>query len=264
MPILTLTTDWGIRDHYVASFKGSLLSLIPALQLIDISHEVNPFDTMQGAFIIRNSFLKFPEGTIHFIGISSDENHSPDQPYVLVKHQGHYLIGEDNGIFTLILGKDEKEIIRLPWLKRLSRTELTTSLQETIRQLVTGVPMDSLGARDNSLKESYFMEPSSDGKSLTGSIIYIDRYGNALVNITRALFTREAKERDFIISLRKASYEITSLSLSYEEVDSGEILALFNQDGYLEIAINKESAEQLLGLRLSDNIRIEFNDRQNS
>src|SRR4029077_15400563 len=101
MAILTITTDWGLRDHYLASFKGELFSSLPAIQVVDISHDIEKFNTMQAAFVVRNSFRKFPKGTIHFIGLSSNSNCHSENPYVIVKTDQQYLIGEDNGIFTL-------------------------------------------------------------------------------------------------------------------------------------------------------------------
>jgi S-adenosylmethionine hydrolase len=262
MPILTLTTDWGLRDHYLASFKGELISLIPNLHMIDISHEIEKFNTMQAAFIIQNCFQKFPKGTIHFIGVAGNENCSAENPFIIVRTNGQYLFGEDNGIFTLILGNCEKEIVRLPLVMHTDRNEMHLALLETIKKLAEGTDLYELGNSQTTLEESYFAQPTVDSNTIRGTIIYIDGFGNAIVNIKQELFIQEKRKRNFIIHFRKSTYNVSDISLCYEDVEVGEIIALFNKDGFLEISLNKESAGKLLGLKLMDPIRIEFDDSQ--
>ena len=259
MGVLTLTTDWGLRDHYIASFKASLLAGIPGLPMIDISHEVEPFNTIQAAYIIKNSFRRFPVGSIHFLGVSGNENCTNEKPYVVIKSDGHFLLGEDNGIFSLILGNAEMEIIRLPVPANTEWSELTRVFTEAIGSLHRG-KFAELGVKNTSLEESYFAYPTIDDLAIRGTIIYIDSYGNVVMNITRELFEQARKKRTFTILLRRAEYQVERISSSYEDVEVGEVLGLFNQDGYLEIAINKGSAEKLLGLKIMDSIRIEFDD----
>jgi S-adenosylmethionine hydrolase len=119
-----------------------------------------------------------------------------------------------------------------------------------------------LGMADVAIGESYFAQPTIDNQTIRGTVIYIDSVGNAVVNITQDIFQREKRDRKFIIHMRKSVYNVTCISQSYEDVEVGEMVALFNQDGFLEIALNKESAAKLLGLKLMDPIRIEFNDSQ--
>ena len=264
MPILTLTTDWGLRDHYTASFKGTLVTALPTIHIIDISHDIEKFNIMNGAFVVQNSFLKFPTGSIHFVGITGNENNENEAPFVLIRSNGHYLIGEDNGVFALILGKKEKEIRRFPWKAKMERNELMNSLNEVLVKLINGTPFESLGEADNKLKDSFFAIPTIDKNSIRGSIIFIDSFGNAIVNITKDIFYREQNGRKLTIYFRKSLYNVTRISKSYEDVESGEMLAFFNEDGYLEIALNRESATKLLGLKLMDPIQLEFNDYPNS
>jgi S-adenosyl-L-methionine hydrolase (adenosine-forming) len=262
MPILTMTTDWGLRDHYLAAFKGEMLSLIPGINLIDISHEIEKFNTMQAAFIIQNSFYKFPEGSIHFIGISSNENCNSEKPFLIIRSRGQYLVGEDNGIFTLILGNDEKEIIRLPLKGQEDRNVIYKSLMTTLKKLAEGINFNELGTKETSIEESYFAQPMIDNSVIRATVMFVDSFGNAVINIKRDVFEKVRQKRKFIIQLRKSSYDVTKISNSYEDVEVGEILALFNQDDFLEIALNKESASKLLGLKIMETIRIEFDDNK--
>jgi S-adenosylmethionine hydrolase len=262
MPILTITTDWGLRDHHLAAFKGELLSLIPSLQLIDVSNDIEKFNTMQAAVIIQNTYHKFPEGTLHFIGLTSNENCKSDCPFLIVRARGQYLIGQDNGIFTLILGNEDKVIVRLPHQRHEERNVSYNYLLETIKKLASGVNFETLGTTETKIEESFFAQPTIDNRVIRGTVVFVDSFGNAIVNIKKELFDQIRKDRKFIIHLRKSIYDVTKISNSYEDVEVGEMLALFNQDGYLEIALNKESASKLLGLKIMEPIRIEFDDNQ--
>ena len=138
MPIITLTTDWGLRDHYLASFKGELMSRSPDIQLVDISHEIEHFDILQASFVIRNCFEKFPKGTLHFIGIAgniTEKNKNDQRNFLVVKSNGHYFIGEDSGIFSLILGETDKEIFRLPVAEERFGCSGTVFLRKIINQI---------------------------------------------------------------------------------------------------------------------------------
>ena len=226
---------------------------------LDIAHEIEKFNTMKAGFIVQNTFSKFPEGTIHFISVSSNENQNHKNPYIIVKSRGHFLIGEDNGIFSLILGSSEKEIIRLDIEKNISMNELNKSLIETIKLIAEGIDFNKLGQKESAFIESYFAQPAIDRQTIKAAIIYLDSFGNAIVNVSKELFIKERRGRDFHIDFRKSEYSVSEISNSYEDVEVGEIVALFNQDDFLEIALNKESASKLLGLKLMEPIRIEFN-----
>jgi S-adenosylmethionine hydrolase len=257
-----MTTDWGLRDHYLAAFKGEMLSLIPGINLIDISHDIEKFNTMQAAFVIQNCYYKFPPGSIHFIGISSNENCNAEKPYLIIRSKDQYLIGEDNGIFALILGNTEKEIVRLSLKGLDDRNVIHKTLTKTLKQLAEGTDFNDLGNKESHIEESYFAQPMSDLNVIRGTVMYIDTFGNAIVNIRKEIFEKVGQCRKFVIHLRKSSYDVTKISNSYEDVEVGEILALFNQDGLLEIALNKESASKLLGLKIMETIRVEFDDNK--
>src|SRR5512138_1750299 len=111
MAIITLTSDWGLRDHYIGSVKGAILRQHPEAVIVDISHLVEPFNLNQAAFIIRNSYRSFPKGTIHILGIN--EEASIETPHTLVLHEGHYFIGADNGIFSLIFDEKPEQILEI-------------------------------------------------------------------------------------------------------------------------------------------------------
>src|SRR5689334_3328047 len=110
MPTVTLTTDWGTRDYYLASFKGMLVTQCPDVRIIDISNEVDHFDILQASFILKNCYEKFPKGTIHFIGVRGQETRQKSRGYLLLECNNHYFIGYDNGIFSLMLDQAPKKV----------------------------------------------------------------------------------------------------------------------------------------------------------
>lgn len=263
MSILTLTSDWGLRDHYLASFKGLLLSRIPSIQLVDVSHEIENFNTIEAAYVVKNAFDSFPPGSIHFIAVSNSENCTSNNPYVVVRFQGHYFLGEDNGIFSLIIGQAEKEVIRLPLDAGLKKKELYISFAETIKTIAEG-KFESIGKIEKDIVQSYLPQPSVDRHGIRCSIIFVDSFGNSILNVSRQLFEKEKGLRKFSIQFRKSQYEVTQINHSYNDVENGEMVAFFNQNDFLEIALNKDSASKLLGLRVMDPVRIEFDDSTNS
>lgn len=263
MALLTLTTDWGLRDHYVAAFKGELLGLYPEIHVLDISHEIEHFNILQASFILRSSFPFFPAGTIHYIGLSgSDPNQKSRNPdYLIVSSNGHTFIGQDSGIFSLLLGDSPKEIVRLNSADNSTPEEQSKSLMNALVHLVKGNSASLLGESQSTVHQSYLAQPTVDSDSIRGTILYIDSFGNVIVNVEKQLFEQERKSRDFTIYLRKSMYDINKISNNYHEVEIGEIVAMFNREGFLEIAINHDSAAHLLGLKMMDPIRIEFYDR---
>jgi S-adenosylmethionine hydrolase len=262
MPIITLTTDWGLRDHYLASFKGEIISRSKGVQLIDISHQIEPFDILQASFIIQNCFDKFPAGTLHFIGISGNitqSNKNEKRNFLIVKCNGHIFTGEDSGIFSLILGDTPKEIYRLDISPDASSTEVYDRFISVITAYDMGKPIEEIGTPHHGLVPSFHTQPTVDHSDIRGAVIYIDSFGNVISNITRELFDKVGNGRPFVIFLRKSEYNIDTIHKNYFDVEAGEMVAFFNYEGYLELAMNHNSAEKMLQLKLMDTIRIEFN-----
>jgi S-adenosylmethionine hydrolase len=264
MAFLTLLTDWGHRDHYVGAFKGMLLSLHDQVRIVDISHDIEPFDTLHAAFVLKNAYPNFPKGTVHYIGLNGAGNSAQDevsQDYLLVETDGHYFVGIDSGVFSLLLGEAEKRIYRLPINPAADeRKALQQQVANILVRLYKGEPAKKLGVEQDALRPSYFAQPTVDPSGLRGALLYIDGFGNCIFNITRALFEQEHRNRSFTIHLRRANYTVRDLRKDYSTVETGEIVALFNQDDFLEIAINRDNASKLLGMKQFDTIRIEFND----
>lgn len=258
MPTITLTSDWGTKDHYLASVKGAILKQVPDARIIDISHHVTPHNLTEAAFIIRNCYRDFPDGTVHIVGISTEESEAA--PHTIVLAHGQYFIGADNGIFSLIFDdKPEKVVeINLPQDSEFFTFSSRDRFVKTAAEIIRGKDISELGHPREMLKEKMLFAPVVDKNVIKGIVIYVDNYQNVITNISREKFKEVGKNRKFTISFR--GEEIQTICESYSDVPVGEILALFGCNGHLEIAINNGKAGSLLGLGPNDPVRIEFLD----
>lgn len=257
MAIITLTTDWGLKDHYTGSVKGTLLSLMPDVTIVDITHEIPPFDSEPASFVILNCYHNFPKGTIHIIGINTEA--SIETPHIVMLYDGHYFIGADNGIFSLIAHEKPEKIIELNIPQDSDYFTFSTRdvFVKAACLIVKGEKLENLGFEKDALNEMITLKPVVETNSIKGNVIYIDSYENVITNISKELFREVGKGKKFVISFRGGT-DIDSISHGYKDVDPGEKLALFGTSAYLEIAINMGNASSLLGLKLKDSVRIDF------
>jgi S-adenosylmethionine hydrolase len=264
MAIVTLTTDMGLKDYYVAAVKGALLSGAPQVAIVDISHEILPFDIGHASFVLRNCYQEFPPGTIHIIGVNPEANEK--SKHVVVQYQGHYFIGADNGIFSMLFDELPETIVEITFLGSDVGQSFPTRnvFVPTALAILNGESMADLGFPKETLLRKQLFRPVMDDFSLKGTVSYIDAYGNVLTNITQPLFDEVGKGRNFKIHLTRAGYTISKIHQRYGEVPEGEKVAVFSSSGFLEIAINKGversggGANKLFGLKLNDTITIEF------
>ena len=256
MPIITLTTDLGLKDYYVSAVKGAILSQLPMVTIVDITHELEPFDIFQASYVVKNSYSNFPEGTIHIIGV----NAQPDvnAPYLAMLVNGHYFIGSDNGIFSLLFDIKPDKIVELT-IKQ-DPENVTFPIKDIFVKvachIARGGTLEIIGSIKESFNQRTLFRPVLDGDILKGTFIYIDSYQNVISNITKKIFTEAAKGKNFNINIVR--YNIDTISESYNLVAEGEILAMFNSAGYLEIAQNKGKVASLLNIQLGDIITIRF------
>jgi hypothetical protein len=257
-PIITLTTDWGTKDHYLAAVKGSIISHIPDATIMDISHDITPFDLNEASYILRNSWKDFPEGTIHIIGVNSEA--SIEHPHVVIKEKGHFFIGADNGIFSLIFEESPQEIYELDIFQASNKYTFSTKdvFVQAALHIVDGKALDELGDPLAELHNKMAFKPVTEENLIKGKVIYIDRYENVVTNISESLFNEISKGKKFTIYLRAGKYELKKIHSSYSDVVEGELVAIFGSDNFLEIAQNRGRAAGLLGIQIDDVIRIEI------
>jgi S-adenosylmethionine hydrolase len=248
MPLLTLTSDIGSPDYIVGAIKAQLLQSNPDFQLIDISHNIPPYNYPQAAYVCRNAVKNFPDHTYHLILVNLFEK-KPEQ-LLLAFHNNQYLLCADNGLLTMIFEETPEIVIGLPLEKTAIKntTYLASIMAEAVNKLVSGQPIQSIGIPDVKYLEKRHLRPTLDANSIEGQIIFIDNFENVIVNITREQFEEQRKGRSFRIVFKRDE-QIDRISETYADVSEGEKLALFNSAGYLEIAINKGNAAGLFGLK---------------
>ncbi|MCX6305118.1 MAG: SAM-dependent chlorinase/fluorinase [Bacteroidetes bacterium] len=258
MAIITLTSDWGLKDHYTGAVKGAILRLLPDAQIIDISHHIPAFDLNQAAFIIRNFYPNFPKGTIHILAINTEA--AVDTPHTLVYHHGHYFICADNGIFSLLFDEKPEKIIELDVIQDSDYFTFSTRdvFVKVACHIASGQPIEMLGFPKETIMQKLAFQPVIQGDLIKGKVIYVDNYENVFTNITESLFKSAVKNRKFAITFRSLNYRITEISKSYKDVSKGEMLALFSTSGYVEIAIREGKASSLLGLKMDQLVTVEL------
>lgn len=261
MQILTLTTDFGAKDYYVGKFKGYLLRKTTDLLLVDISHEVSAFNTIQGAFILRHCFRDYPLGTIHILSVNNF--YKEGNPRLLaIYHQGHYFIGADNGQFSLLLeGALPDKCYELSWENLEHCANPTEALFEiyanAVHHLQQGLSMESIGIPNNWIMQKITWQPVIGKDFIRAVVVHIDQYENVILNVSKETFDRVGQGRDFQLFYRSFD-PITKISKHYAEAEIGDVLCMFNTAGLLEIAIYLDKAASLLGLHLQELVQIQF------
>ena len=248
MPLLTLTSDIGNQDYLVGALKAQLLKANPDFQLIDISHNIPPFNYPQAAYVCRNAIKNFPSFTYHLILVNLFES-KPEQ-LLLAFHNKQYFLCADNGLLTMILEEKPELMIGIALNKTVIKNTIyiIEVMAEVINKLVNGESIKNIGVADTEFLEKNPLKPLVSDNWIEGQIIFIDNFENIIVNITRSQFEEQRKGRRFKIVFKRDEV-IDNISESYADVAEGEKLALFNSAGYLEIAINKGNAAGLFGLK---------------
>ncbi|MEO6631963.1 MAG: SAM-dependent chlorinase/fluorinase [Mucilaginibacter sp.] len=257
MAIITLTTDLGDKDIYQAALKGSILKLLPTVNIVDITNSVAAYNIQQAAFILKNSFYYFPDETVHLIGIDTVFN--TETRYLAVKYRNHYFVGADNGIFSLMFEEDAEEIVELNIMQDLKflHFPLADIFVKAACHLAQGGTLAKIGLPVSDFEKKMNLQPVIEKNLIKGVVIYIDSFQNVITNITKEFFSRVQQNRRFTLSFKR-NETINHLSWHYNEVPEGEKLCLFGISDHLEIAINKGNASGLLGLGLGDSVIIDF------
>ena len=275
MAIITLTTDFGHKDHFVGAIKGTIYKELSEARIVDISHSISPFNIQECAYVLKNSYKAFPEGTIHIVGVDAEP--TLENKHIAVFIDGHYFISANNGVISLIAAEtkpDKMVEINIPNPAQGSFPVLDVFVQVACH-IARGGKLDVVGKEFLELKVLKEFSPrvTNDGKTIVGNVIYIDNYGNVISNIQRSLFEAYRNGRPFEILARNK--RITNLYHKYSEIidfsqdkskrkGPGDLLALFNSSGFIELAIYKSDlntvggASTLLGLDYRDTITINF------
>ena len=254
MSIITIISDFGYSDHYVAALKASILKLNPNLNVIDISHDIKKFNISHAAHVLKNVYKDFPQGTIHVICVKASEK---KERIVVVKMNEHYFITYDTGIFTLINLKENYTAVSVDY-SILSSFPEKTIMGPIAAKLAANNDISTIGKPIMDLKRKYFVNPNIAKNKIVGHILRIDHYGNLLTNISYDDFNKLEKENSGVYEIIIGIEKLSKIHKSYFNVDAGEVFALFNENKFLEIGMNLGNASKLLGMKEDDPITINF------
>lgn len=255
MNIVTLTTDFGWKDYYVGVLKGSILSQGIPVIFADITHQIESYNIVQAAFVIRNSYKSFPEGSIHLVSVNNV--YASKRRFLAIEHEGHYFIGPDNGIFSLLFEQLPKNTYQLSPSNQTHALDVNDYFSRAVSHISQQYPFHEIGTPVQQILQRFSLRPILNRDQIRGSVIHIDNYGNVILNIDRELFFRGCKGRNFEIYFKRFD-PITVVSEQYSDVPVGEVLCLFNSANYLEIAVNMGKASTLFGLDIDDSVQIDF------
>lgn len=245
MAIITLTSDIGRQDFLTGAIKGQLLQIDPDFRIIDISHDISPFNYPQAAYMCSNAIRNFPKNSLHLIFINIFDKRSDH--VLLVRHNEQYIGIADNGLIKMILQESPQEKIAVPWKGNKTVLQFAATLANTYRSALDGTDLKSLGDPDTLIEEKNPLRPMHSSQFIEGHIIFIDNFENVIINITKEEFEQQRRGRSFKIYFTRGEI-IDKISETYADVPESEKLATFNSAGYLEIAINKGNAAGLFGL----------------
>ncbi|CAI8195040.1 MAG: 5'-fluoro-5'-deoxy-adenosine synthase [Formosa sp. Hel1_33_131] len=275
MAIITLTTDFGTKDHFTAAVKGALLSEIPDAKVVDVSHNISPFSILEAAYVIQNAFSSFPVGSIHIIGVDSEI--SEENKHIAIQLNDHYFICANNGIMSMICTEiNPQKIVEINIHDKISTSfPVLDVFVKVAAHIARGGTLEVIGKVITEIKPIKNITPilKDDTCQLVGNVIYIDHYGNVVTNIKKRFFETVQKGRRFEISARNHKFkrifnhysDIVDFNIPFDSRnDEGRGLVVFNSSEYLEIAVYRSnlatvgSASTLLGLNMMDTISVNF------
>jgi S-adenosyl-L-methionine hydrolase (adenosine-forming) len=250
-PIVTLTTDYGLKDNYVATLKGILLSRIEQVRIVDVSHLIRPQDIMEGAFVLQHTYPFFPKNSLHIAVI--DPGVGSNRRAIAIYHNGHYFIGPDNGLFALILGTDTPEFaVNLDkpefWLHpnpdaTFHGRDIFTPVAAA---LLAGKSLQEVGTPITTIKPLRWVEPTVDKDGIQGWVVHVDTFGNCVTNIKRTHFEQFSVVKN--LKCYAGASIVKEISTHYQQAPPGDVMALYGSHGFLEIAVNGGNAAHILGI----------------
>lgn len=253
MPILTLTSDFGNKSFDVAALKGKLLRISEAINIIDISHEIPNFDTKGAAYALKNASIHFPKDSIHFTNINLKEGKNR---ILIVSRKDQYYICPDNGIISMMFPDDDFKAFVLNGLEKdFSFREVNERLFDMMTSALTESNITQFGTETTSYLRVPVVRAALMPDMIRASVSHIDQYENAVLNVTKDMFYQFIGDSSFVITFRTTT--IKSIHKHYDEVTPGEVVCIFNDEGYLEIAIARGKSTQLLALEYGSIVLIE-------
>jgi S-adenosylmethionine hydrolase len=257
MPIVTLLTDSGEIDFYVAAIKAKILSVNPGLRIEDISHKIAPCDIGHGSFVLRAVFRDFPKGTVHLVGVDAAGNKGDG--FIGLQLEDHFFVGVDNGLLGLLSDKPHQNLVELNTINPVETTFPEKDiLAPAAAKLASGVSLTDLGKALTSFKKMTDRHVKATRKNILGHVVRVDHYGNLITNIQREAFDILSQGKTYTIQVGGEKFR--RIHTNYHQAEQGDCFLFFNSLGLLEIGIYKGNATELLGLTYDSPVNIIFDE----
>jgi len=257
MAIVTLLTDSGESDFYAAAIKAKILEVNPGIRLVDLSHQVRPCDLAHAAYILRSVFRFFPKGTVHLLGVDATGNRGDG--FMAVQLEDHFFVCADNGLLGLVSEKSHQQIAEIntvnPIITTFPEREI---LAPAAAKLASGVSITDLGRPMTGFKRMIDRQVKATKKQISGHVIHVDTFGNLITNIPKTAFDVLSQGKSFTVQF--AGEKFRKIQSMYHQGEQGDCVILFNSAGFLEIAIYKGNASELLGLSYDSVVNILFDE----
>ncbi len=257
MAIVTLLTDSGESDHYVAAIKAKVLTVNPGVKIIDISHKIAPCDIAHAAFVLKSVFKDFPKGSVHLVGVDATGNRG--DAFIALQLEDHFFVGVDNGLFGLISDKAQQNGVELNTINPISSTFPEKDiLAIASAKLASGVSINDLGKPLSTFKKMIGRFVKATKKQISGNVIRIDNFGNLITNIPKDTFDTLSKGKTYTVQFGGEKFR--RIHSNYHQADQGDCFLIFNSLDLLEIGIYKGNASELLGLSYDSAVNIIFEE----
>jgi S-adenosylmethionine hydrolase len=257
MAIVTLLTDSGEQDHYVAAIKAKILSTNPGVKIVDITHRIGPCDIGHAAFVLKSVFRDFPKGTTHLVAVDAVARKGVSP--IALQVEDHFFVGSDNGLFGLITEKPHQYIAELNTLNPVNTTFPEKDIfAVAAAKLASGVSLTDLGRPLSTFRRMIDRQVKATKKQITGSVVRVDSFGNLITNIPKEAFDALSKNKVFTIQFSGEKFR--RLNTNYFDVEEGDCFLLFNSNGLLEVGVNRGNASELFGMSYDSAVHIIFDE----
>lgn len=257
MAIVTLLTDSGENDHYVAAIKARIKKFNPGADIVDLTHRIAPCDIAHAAFVLRSVFRDFPEGSVHIVGVHATGDR--DDVPIAVEIENHFFVGRDNGLFGLVSDSPHRQLVVLDIEDGGDSTFPERDIfAPAAGKLSSGIALPQLGVLGTAFKRMIDRHVKATRKQIAGNVIHVDSFGNLITNIPRKAFVNLGKGRAFTVQFGGEKFR--RIHSRYNQAEEGECFLLFNSLDLLEIGIYKGNASELLGLGYDSMVNISFEE----
>jgi len=261
-PIVTLTTDFGLSDHFVGTMKGVILDIAPETQIVDISHAVQAFDVLDGALTIAQAYSYFPAGTVHLVIV--DPGVGTARRPILVSSERHHFVAPDNGVLSLVYAREERLHVRHVTAEHYSLQPVSNTFHgrdifaPIAAYLAKGVDSEKFGEEITDFVRFNAPKPKPVDKGIKGVVLKVDRFGNLITNFTPQDVPMLMQLDPLPFKIVVGKKEVANVRTLYAEGEPGEVFAILGSMGYLEIASNRASAAQLTGVGKGAEVNIQL------